>query len=167
MHAGARLAQSLPRRSASWHVTHKQSPQLVNVLPEVVVASFALLQAGDTALHLAAAGGHIPVVRELLRAGADAAKLNQVPDLPPLMLPLRKQLPPPLQLLPRHSWHGGPQQVTAVCAVVGYSLHLGCSAASNNYNACCTYPNACATSVHVMRAAPRPLLEGSCVQCPA
>jgi hypothetical protein len=37
-----------------------------------------LLQEGNTALHLAAAGGHLLVVQELLRAGADPAKLNQV-----------------------------------------------------------------------------------------
>ena len=37
-----------------------------------------LLQAGNTALHLAAAGGHILVVRELLAAGADPYRQNQV-----------------------------------------------------------------------------------------
>jgi hypothetical protein len=35
-------------------------------------------QAGDTALHLAARAGHIPVVQELLRAGADPTAKNQV-----------------------------------------------------------------------------------------
>jgi ankyrin repeat protein len=58
------------------------------MLSEVVAATAVLQQAGNTALHLAAAGGHILVVRELLRAGADASTLNQVASLPPLMLPL-------------------------------------------------------------------------------
>jgi hypothetical protein len=42
-------------------------------------------------LHLAAAGGHVQMVRELLRAGAETAKKNQVtapPTSPDLRLPL-------------------------------------------------------------------------------
>jgi ankyrin repeat protein len=37
------------------------------------------MQAGNTALHLAAARGQAQVVRELLCAGTDASILNQVP----------------------------------------------------------------------------------------
>jgi hypothetical protein len=37
-----------------------------------------LLQKGNTALHLASSGGHIMVVRELLRVGARAEGRNQV-----------------------------------------------------------------------------------------
>jgi ankyrin repeat protein len=36
------------------------------------------MQDGNTALHLAAAGGHIWVVRELLANGADASAQNKV-----------------------------------------------------------------------------------------
>jgi ankyrin repeat protein len=37
-----------------------------------------LPQAGNTTLHLAASGGHVLVVLELLRAGADASLKNEV-----------------------------------------------------------------------------------------
>jgi hypothetical protein len=40
--------------------------------------TFCVLQAGNTALHLAAAGGHAAVVRELLRAGAGGFTRNHV-----------------------------------------------------------------------------------------
>jgi ankyrin repeat protein len=36
------------------------------------------VQAGNTALHKAAAGGHVDVVVELLRAGSDPYTANQV-----------------------------------------------------------------------------------------
>jgi hypothetical protein len=35
-------------------------------------------QDGNTALHLAAAGGHVLAVRELLRAGAEVVRQNKV-----------------------------------------------------------------------------------------
>jgi hypothetical protein len=37
-----------------------------------------VLQDGNTALHLAASGGHIAVMRELLRGGASPTSVNQV-----------------------------------------------------------------------------------------
>jgi ankyrin repeat protein len=36
------------------------------------------MQEGNTALHLAAKAGHMAVVQELLRAGADASAVNKV-----------------------------------------------------------------------------------------
>jgi ankyrin repeat protein len=61
-----------------------------------------LPQAGNTALHLAAAGGHLLVVRELLRAGADASSVNQVPA--PLLLAPVLPLTTSLQA---HIWSSG------------------------------------------------------------
>jgi hypothetical protein len=48
-----------------WHKTHAAVPLAQNT------CCCPPAQAGDTALHLAARAGHIPVVHELLRAGAD------------------------------------------------------------------------------------------------